>query len=81
LFLYAWSASCVALLLSLSLCVRVRWNSNRKPLFILFGMGSKLYPRWCVLYAVRVGAFAQISTDTNKCSSFLPLFRAINAMI
>ena len=57
----------------------VRWNSNREPLFILFGMGSKLYPRCCVLYAVRVGAFAQISTDTNKCSSFLPLFRAINA--
>ena len=59
----------------------VKWNSNREPLFILFGMGSKLYPRCCVLYAVRVGAFAQISTDTNKCSSFLPLFRAINAMI
>ena len=81
LFICARSASCVALLLSLSLFVRVKWNSNREPLFILFGMGSKLYPRCCVLYAVRVGAFAQISTDTNKCSSFLPLFRAINAMI
>ena len=68
----------VALFLSLSLSVHVKWNSNREPLFILFGMGSKLYPRCCVLYAVRVGAFAQISTDTNKCSSFLPLFRAIN---
>ena len=67
--------------LSFSLCSYVKWNSNREPLFILFGMGSKLYPRCCVLYAVRVGAFAQISTDTNKCSSFLPLFRAINAMI
>ena len=75
----ARSASRVALFLSLSLSVHVRWNSNREPLFILFGMGSKLYPRCCVLYAVRVGAFARISTDTNKCSSFLPLFRAINA--
>ena len=81
LFICARSASRVALFLSLSLSVRVKWNSNREPLFILFGMGSKLYPRCCLLYAVRVGAFARVSTDTNKCSSFLPLFRAINAMI
>ena len=80
-FICARSASRVALFLSLSLSVRVKWNSNREPLFILFGMGSKLYPRCCLLYAVRVGAFARVSTDTNICSSFLPLFRAINAMI
>ena len=43
-FLYTRKALHIALFLSLSLSVYVKWNSNREPLFILFGMGSKLYP-------------------------------------
>ena len=65
LFICARSASCVALLLSLSLFVRVKWNSNREPLFILFGMGSKLYPWYCLLYTLYVRSFSRISTDNN----------------
>ena len=42
----------------------MRWNSNREPLFILFN-GSKLYPRYCLLYTLYVRSFARISTDTN----------------
>lgn len=48
--LYMCEALYVALFLSLSLCVYVKWNSNREPLFILFGMGSKLYPRDVCFY-------------------------------
>ena len=65
-FLYTRKALHASLFFSLflSLCI-VRWNSNREPLFILFGMGSKLYPRCCLLYALYVGAFSRVSTDTN----------------
>ena len=65
LFICVRSSLCVALFLSLSLSVYVKWNSNREPLCILFGMGSKLYPRCCLLYTLRVGSFARVSTDTN----------------
>ena len=62
--LYVWSS----LYRSFSLLLFVFmmwWNSNREPLFILFGMGSKLYPRCCLLYTLRIGSFARVSTDTN----------------
>ena len=64
-FLYTRKALHIALFLSLSLSVYVKWNSNREPLCILFGMGSKLYPRCCLLYTLRVGSFVRVSTDTN----------------
>jgi len=65
LFICVWSSLYVALFLSLSLSVYVKWNSNREPLFILFGMGSKLYPWYCLLYALYVRSFSRISTDNN----------------
>ena len=80
-FLYTRKALHASLFFSLflSLCI-VRWNSNREPLFILFGMGSKLYPRDVVYFILYTSDHSRAFQLTTTCSSFLSLFRVINIL-
>jgi len=74
----AYRSLCRSFSLSNSLFM-MRWNSNREPLFILFN-GSKLYPRYCLLYTLCTSDHSRAFQLTPTYSSFLPLFRVINVI-
>ena len=75
----AYRSLCRSFSLSNSLFM-MRWNSNREPLFILFGMGSKLYPRDVVYFILYTSDHSRAFQLTTTCSSFLSLFRVINIL-